>query len=93
MYFVSFSAFEKQVLSLLVTIKQQNTQFLSWMSNYEKQKKVECQRTPIVDIPVQLPMRTLDDIEALEEFLKEDKHFSDVVRVFSFLKILHITTL
>lgn len=66
-------------MSQLLTIKEQNNQILAWMAKQDgKNNKSVYDELP--DLPVKLPLESLDDLENLEDFLKNNnEHLHSLV--------------
>ncbi|KAF5274637.1 hypothetical protein FQR65_LT16941 [Abscondita terminalis] len=68
------SAFEKKVLDVLTVIKEQNSQILARLIHADEIKNPEPNRIP--DLPVNLPIKTEEDVKNLELHLIESCHSS-----------------
>ncbi|XP_067204586.1 uncharacterized protein [Linepithema humile] len=81
---------QKQLLILLVEIKEQNTQILALL------KTKELNKVPSIlpaDIPVKFPIDTLEHVKILETYLKEDENLNTLTLYLASLGGKNITTL
>lgn len=69
----------RNILSLLLHIKEQNNQILSWIDK-QHIKAITAPYSLPTDLPVTFPMKDLADIEFLEEYLSSDENLNALVR-------------
>lgn len=78
-YIVLLSEYNKKLLHLLVQIKLQNQEILTILQQKTSPNGHKLQLPN--DIPVKLPLSSLNDLRKFEEYL-DDKRLSDIVRFF-----------
>lgn len=75
---------DSQVLTLLATIKEQNTEILNFLRRESRAITTSGNILP-ENIPVQLPIKTEAELTALEEFLEEKVNSGHLVKFINVL--------
>lgn len=66
----------KKIISYLVAIKNQNNEIIACLKEKENSSAV---RINLEDLPIQLPAKTSDDIQLLEDYLNDEGKLTALV--------------